>query len=100
MSDKERIIELMQEYYALAHAMQSGVKTEHELGSDDGTPKHLRVGINNALRDHASLVALLIGKGIITDLEYTKAITKGMREEVEQYERRLSELMGKSVKLV
>jgi hypothetical protein len=98
--EKERIHELLGEYHRLAHAMQSGVKWEQEHGVDDGSPKHMRVGINNAMRDHGSLAALLIRKGIISDLEYAEAIVVGMREEVAMYERRISEKTGREVHLV
>jgi hypothetical protein len=73
-----------------SHAMQAGVALDHARGCQDGTPKQLRVGVNVALRDHASLVELLIAKGVITDDEYCKAIADGMEREVEAYEDRLN----------
>jgi hypothetical protein len=76
----------MRRHALAAHAMQAGIALEHSRGSQDGSPKHLRVGVNVALRDHASLVALLIAKGVITDDEYCKAIADGMEREVEKYE--------------
>src|SRR5207248_3069740 len=81
MTDDEqaRLERLLEEHANLSHALQSGVRWEHERGSDDGSPKHLRTGVNIALRDHSSLVNLLVRKGIITDLEYAEAIVEGMR---------------------
>ncbi len=81
------------------HAMQSGVATMMGLDPSEANPKHLRVGINVALRDHASLFELLIKKGIITEEEYRKAITAGMNKEVEDYENKLSAITGKSIHL-
>jgi len=86
-------------YLKAAHAMQSGVAAEHARGSDDGSRKHLRVGINAAMVDHGGLVALLIAKGIITEAEYVKAIADKMEKEVADYERRLSEEIGTKVTL-
>jgi hypothetical protein len=77
-------------YFAAGHAMQTGVKLDHERGSTDGTPKHLRVGINSRAVDHTGLVKLLIAKGILTEDEYQKAIADEMEEEVERYRSRLN----------
>lgn len=89
-----KVDEYRQRWAAAAHAMQSGVAIEMEepkLGKSQSTdPKHLRVGVNVALRDQGSLVQLLIAKGVITDEEYFKAIAEGMEQEVREYEERLS----------
>ena len=69
------------------------------LDPRETNPKHLRVGINVALRDHASLFELLIKKGIITEEEYRKAITAGMNKEVEDYENKLSVMAGRKIRL-
>ncbi len=82
---------------AASHAMQSGVQYEQSSGSQDGTPKHLRVGVNVALSDHGALVELLIVKGVITRLEYLTAIANAMEVEVVRYEQRLSERYGGAV---
>ncbi len=50
-------------YDAACHAMQSGVAADHQGGSDDGSPKHLRVGVNSALVSVAATGRLLIGQG-------------------------------------
>jgi hypothetical protein len=89
-----------QEYMHHAHRMQAGVEYEmNQPGNESTTPKHLRVGINTAMQDQASLVKLLIGKGIITQDEYLQAIAEGMKEEADAYERRLQEKLGPGVKL-
>lgn len=69
-----------QRYLAACHAIQTGVAFEHSRGSEDGTPKHLRTGVNIAMCDHAALVKLLIAKGLFTD---------EAEEEVKRYEERL-----------
>lgn len=86
--------EFTQRYSALAHAIQSGVAHDHNLGSQDGTPKHLRTGVNLAMRDHASLVALLMHKGVISEDEYQRAILEGLEEEKASYESRLSQKLN------
>lgn len=93
---------LRSEYMQLLHAMQSGVATEMEDASRASatSPKHLRVGVNAALTDHYALAKLLMEKGVITKLEYYRALRDAMAEEVERYETRLSAAHGgASVKL-
>lgn len=86
VTDRER-------YRAAAHAMQSGVALDHSRGSQDGTPKHLRVGVNAAMCEHAALAALLISKGVFTRDEYEAAVALEMEAEVARYRERL-ELPG------
>jgi hypothetical protein len=69
--------------------MQTGVKIDHERGSQDGSPKHLRVGVNAAMCDHGALVALLVAKGVISRVEYETAAADGMEREAERYRLRL-----------
>jgi len=76
-------------YEEAMHAMQSGVALDHSRGSNDGSPKHLRVGINSCLSDQAALARLLIAKGVITEAEYFAAILEGAELEVANYEQRL-----------
>lgn len=90
----DQIAALKAEWHQLAHAMQTGVGFDQSTGSDDGSPKHLRVGVNVALSDHGALVKLLIDKGLITEVEYMQAIVEGMRLEVQRYEKRMSEKNG------
>lgn len=79
----------LERYHAAAHAMQTGVKAEQEQGSDDGTPKHLRVGVNAALVGNSALASLLIDKGVITLDEYQRAQADEMETEQQRYEGRL-----------
>ncbi len=84
-----------QRYEKACHAMQCGVA--HEMGMEINqahTPKHLRVGVNVAMRDLGSLVKLLIDKGIITEEGFVKAIADGMEEEVRDYEARIKQHLG------
>lgn len=86
-------------YQRAAHAMQSGVATEMGINPGPTSPKHLRVGVNAAMRDTSSLVKLLIEKGLITEGEFYKALADGMEEEVRRYEEHLSTKLGRPVKL-
>ena len=79
--------------------MQTGVAFDHEKGSDDGSPKHLRTGINSAMSDHGALVKLLIRKGLITEQEYLDAIADAMEEERDRYEQHLEQAYGVKVTL-
>lgn len=72
-------------YHDLVHAMQTGVATKMGIDPTDASPKHLRVGINSVMCDHAALARLLIQKGIFTEAEYEVAITEEMQREVERY---------------
>lgn len=84
----------MKSYEAALHAMQSGVAMEMNHNAKPTEPKHLRVGINAAMCDHAGLVKLLVAKGIITEQEYIDAITGIMNAEVQRYEDKLREHYG------
>jgi len=84
------------QYMALMHAMQTGVAMDHARGSDDGSPKHLRVGVNSAQVGIAALTALLIERGIFTLDEYLESLAREARKEVDRYEA----LLGPGVKLV
>lgn len=75
-------------YMRAAHAMQTGVALEHSRGSDDGSPKHLRVGVNSALVSVAALSGLLVEKGVLTEEEIEKALADEMEREVGRYEAR------------
>lgn len=75
-------------YEQALHGMQSGVAFEHSQGSPDGSPKHLRVGINSAHVNNAAIARLLIDKNIITMDEYEEAVRVEMVHELERYEAR------------
>lgn len=91
--------EHVERYYAAAHAMQSGVAQEQALGSDCGSPKHLRVGVNSAMVDVSALATLLMSKGIITADEYHQALCDAMEKEQRRYEEVLTKRMGIPVTL-
>ena len=91
-------------YSDAAHAMQSGVKMmmnyEHpEAQTPDNaldpstSPKHLRVGINSTMVDHAALMHILLNKKIITLDDYFASLADEMEEEVERYEKAIEEAM-------
>lgn len=86
----------MSVYTDACHAMQSGVAAKMNYDKSDTEPKHLRVGINSAMCDHAALARLLMQKGIITEAEYEAAITEEMQNEVKRYETWLNERTGAS----
>ena len=91
-TDRER-------YLAAMHAMQTGVAIEMQQGSGDTEPKHLRVGINGAMCDHAALVRLLIAKGLFTEEEYVKEVADEAEREVARYEERLNAQGGPHIRL-
>lgn len=89
-------------YAADLHGVQSGVAAEighHGEAASAASAKHLRVGVNAAMADHAGLVTLLMAKGVFTEAEYIDAIAASMRKERERYEAHLSELFGRKVLL-
>jgi hypothetical protein len=51
------------------------------------------------MSDAGGLVKLLIAKGLFTEDEYLDAITESMQNEVDRYEKLLSERLNTSVKL-
>ena len=86
-------------YRAALHAMQTGVAIEMEHDAKSTSPKHLRVGVNAAMCDHAALARLLVEKGVITKDEYEAAITAEIQREVERFEKRISERAGAAIHL-
>jgi hypothetical protein len=80
--------------------MQAGVQACIGIGvAGECDPKHLRVGVNAAIRDTSSLGELLIRKGVITRDELVAALADGMEAEAESYAVRLSEHYGATIKL-
>lgn len=88
-----------QRYLAAAHAMQSGVAAKMHVDPSETTPKHLRVGVNSAMSEHAALAKLLMDKGIITEDEYVQAQADQMEREKALYERFLSDHYGRPITL-
>lgn len=76
-------------FEAAQHAMQTGVAIAEQQGGKETTPKHLRVGVNTMLCNHAALVHILIKKGLFTEEEYAKATSEVMKEEQHRYEKLL-----------
>ncbi len=87
------------DYKEACHAMQSGVAMKMNYDENETTPKHLRTGVNSAMVDTASIVRLLIKKGIFTQAEFEAELTEEMNREVKRYEEWLSERIGKKVTL-
>lgn len=73
-------------YDRAVHCIQAGSKM---LAARNGEHPQSRTGINIAMRDHASIVKLLIDKRVITDAEYLKAIADGAEAEVRSLEDQL-----------
>lgn len=90
----DRINELRERYRHLCHAMQTGVAFTMEREPAETTPKHLRVGVNVAMCDHAALVTLLVSKGLITEVEYFEQLVVSMEREVKLYQERISNRAG------
>jgi len=91
--------EFAMEYARLGHAIQSGVAFEQEHGSTDGTPKHLRVGVNTSKCDQAALARLLISKGVITNDEHMQSVIDELKAEVARYEERIEKNHGIKITL-
>jgi len=75
-------------YEQALHGVQTGVMHEmHSPARQSATePKHLRVGINAAMSDHAALAFLLVEKGIFTKEEYFESLRLAMNNELARYE--------------
>ena len=98
-NELERSINAQLRYKLAAHAMQTGVAFTMDADPDETSPKHLRIGVNAALVDAGSLGALLIKKGVITEVEYFESLADIMEKEVESYTKKLEKLTGKKVTL-
>jgi len=88
-----------QRYVRALHALQSGVAMEMQIRPEPTTPKHLRVGVNSAMCEHAGLVRLLVRKGVISEDEYVEAMTGAIEDEVARYEAALSKVYGRQITL-
>lgn len=80
MNNRER-------YDRAVHCVQAGSKM---VAARNGEHPQSRTGINVAMRDHASIVELLVAKGVITSDEYLKALADGAEAEVRRLEDELS----------
>ena len=97
---EQRLTELRAEYERQLHKMQAGVAFDIGNGGSAHLPKHLRVGVNSAMVNNAAMAALLIKKGVITELEYYEQMVESMKKEADEYERELSQRLGRKVTLV
>lgn len=94
-------MDAQQRYTEALHAMQTGVKFQQEtLGSDDGSPKHLRVGVNSAHVGNSALARLLIKKGIVTADEVLEQLADEMEIEAKKYEELIAEAIGYPIHLL
>lgn len=84
-------------YHRAVHCIQAGSKLE---AAKTGEHHDSRTGINIAFRDHASIVELLVAKGLIARDEVTKALADGAEVEVRRLERELSVAGGPTITLV
>lgn len=79
--------------------MQTGVEYKRQYDPSETTPKHLRVGVNSAMVDTATIAKLLIEKGIITEEEYFKTLADQMEEEAALYQAELTRRYGLNITL-
>lgn len=98
--------EFMRREEELGHAIQSAVLYELELDrrntvtvyavpeTSSGSPKHLRVGVNLAMDQHAALVKLLIDKGIIQESDYFDNQILLLENELKMYEDKFGAKFG------
>ena len=92
--DRSEIERIHAEYLSLCHAMQTGVAAEMNFHAQPTEPKHLRVGVNNALVSLGAICRLLLEKGCFTELEYVTMLRDEMQREVDDYTRRIQEHFG------
>lgn len=101
MDDEEkaaRIAAANARYEAAAHGMQTGVALRP--GAKDQTPKHLRVGVNVAMSDIGAICALLIEKGVFTEVELHERLAAHMEAERDSQQKLAAGEYGISVKLM
>ena len=84
---------------ALGHAIQTGVALEQQIDPSNGSPKHLRVGVNMALVEHAAIVKLLIAAGVFTEAQYFEAVITELEAEKARYTARLEAHYGGATKI-
>lgn len=100
---------MIEELNRLIHQMQAGVKWLMEFRASKGIhpqedisdcgPKHLRVGVNNAMCEHAALVALLVDMGVIAYKDYLRVQLEFAEREVNSYKRKIKDEFGMDVEL-
>lgn len=92
-------------YQGLLHAMQAGVAMMEGFAATGRAraaelePKHLRVGVNSAMIETSSMARLMVEKGVCTWAEYWASIIVTLEAEVESYEKKVSDILGRPIKL-
>lgn len=86
------------EFVRLQRIMADGVQRSIHH-TDDHSQKNLRVSINTLSVSVTALIDLLIEKDVITAHEFWEMASHGMSEEVADYEKRLSKILQREVKL-
>lgn len=105
MAEDEKIFELSRRYQAAMHGVQTGIATLIRVVARDGaewspaTPKHLRAGVDSSMVQNGALVALLIRKGVFTELEWAEALCGQAEKERLAYEQEVAVWLGGDVKL-
>lgn len=90
--------EKQKRYMELAHSIQCAAGFMIEAGySKEGTPKHLRTGVNMAMCEHGGLVTLLVKKGIITEDEYFDSVLETLERELQSYKDKAKEVTGADI---
>jgi hypothetical protein len=101
-SESEECSRMVARMTALLHKIQTGILFTREWEEMQGIPddrrstgpKHLRVGVDQALIEHGALCALLIEKGIIKAKDYYETQIEFLERDVEAYTERLKERFG------
>lgn len=93
------LTEFVEENTRLRHAIQTGVEYERQFNDGPTSGKHLRTGLDAQMSEFASLVQLLVAKGVFSEQEYFDASLQALRDEVARYERRLSDRYGIAITL-
>jgi len=96
------------EYTALMHAMQTGVKALKEISDNfdsantdtpETSPKHLRVGVNAAMVAIGALVQTMVEAGLIDYEKYIDNQLEFIKRDIKSYEDRLQAVYGTKIHL-
>lgn len=76
--------------YSVVHGTAAaGGSTQPAIAdSHEASPKHLLIGVNSALIDGAAIVALLVRKGVFSQVEFVEELAAQAEAEVARYHRR------------
>jgi hypothetical protein len=99
LSEKEE--RLLARSNELMHAIQSGIAYNMQLDPNGETSaKHLRVGVNNALIQHAALIRVLCDSHVILLEKYLEVYVALLEDEKKSYEAQLTTMYGRNIKLL